>query len=123
MATVNRCRSIREWPPPMRTRAAAPVTGLRTQVHGIRALWDHGARDRADHHRQRHPAHRAVPRGPRRLPGLPAGGLRRLPTEVTDASGTDARNYGGLQGIAELREMFAELLWVSPEQVIAGGNS
>ena len=35
----------------------------------------------------------------------------------------DARNYGGLEGIAELREMFAELLWVEPEQVVAGGNS
>ena len=33
------------------------------------------------------------------------------------------RNYGGLSGLTELREMFAELLWVEPEQVIAGGNS
>ena len=33
------------------------------------------------------------------------------------------RNYGGLEGLAELREMFAELLWVEPEQVVAGGNS
>ena len=33
------------------------------------------------------------------------------------------RNYGGLEGIRELREMFAELLWVEPEQVVAGNNS
>jgi DNA-binding transcriptional MocR family regulator len=52
-----------------------------------------------------------------------ANGLLALPTSVKDASGTDTRNYGGLQGIGELREMFAELLWVAPEQLIAGGNS
>jgi DNA-binding transcriptional MocR family regulator len=46
-----------------------------------------------------------------------------LPTTTKDGSGTDVRNYGGLQGIAELREMFAELLWVEAEQVVAGGNS
>jgi DNA-binding transcriptional MocR family regulator len=49
--------------------------------------------------------------------------LLNLPHGTTDASGTDVRNYGGLTGLAELREMFAELLWVEPEQVIAGGNS
>jgi DNA-binding transcriptional MocR family regulator len=52
-----------------------------------------------------------------------ADALLSLPTTPSDASGTDSRNYGGLQGIAELREIFAELLWVAPEQVIAGGNS
>ena len=49
--------------------------------------------------------------------------LLDLPRGTRDASGTDVRNYGGLTGLAELREMFAELLWVEPEQVIAGGNS
>ncbi|HEX5427736.1 MAG TPA: aminotransferase class I/II-fold pyridoxal phosphate-dependent enzyme [Pedococcus sp.] len=49
--------------------------------------------------------------------------LLSLPKGYQDASGTDTRNYGGLQGIAELRQMFAELLWVEPEQVVAGGNS
>jgi DNA-binding transcriptional MocR family regulator len=49
--------------------------------------------------------------------------LLRLPTKVTDPSGVDVRNYGGLEGLAGLREMFAELLWVEPEQVVAGGNS
>ena len=35
----------------------------------------------------------------------------------------DIRNYGGLEGIRELREMFAELLSVETEQLVAGGNS
>jgi DNA-binding transcriptional MocR family regulator len=50
-----------------------------------------------------------------KLLGLPAG--------PRDAYGVDTRNYGGLEGIRELREMFAELLWIEPEQVVAGGNS
>ncbi|PVG83668.1 aminotransferase [Nocardioides gansuensis] len=49
--------------------------------------------------------------------------LLTLPRGTRDASGTDVRNYGGLSGLQELREMFAELLWVEPEQVVAGGNS
>ncbi len=49
--------------------------------------------------------------------------LLNLPRGFTDGAGTDVRNYGGLTGLSELREMFAELLWVEPEQVIAGGNS
>jgi DNA-binding transcriptional MocR family regulator len=49
--------------------------------------------------------------------------LLSLPHGHTSADGTDVRNYGGLEGIRELREMFAELLWVEPDQVVAGGNS
>jgi DNA-binding transcriptional MocR family regulator len=49
--------------------------------------------------------------------------LLELPTSVKDAHGVDVRNYGGLEGIRGLREMFAELLWVEPDQVVAGGNS
>lgn len=49
--------------------------------------------------------------------------LLALPRGHVDASGTDVRNYGGLQGLAELRAIFAELLWVDPAQVVAGGNS
>ena len=52
-----------------------------------------------------------------------ADDLLRLPTTTKDASGVDVRNYGGLEGLRELREMFAELLWVEPDQVVAGGNS
>lgn len=49
--------------------------------------------------------------------------LLSLPRGHRTQDGTDARNYGGLEGIRELREMFAELLWVEPDQVVAGGNS
>lgn len=49
--------------------------------------------------------------------------LLRLPTSTKDRSGTDVRNYGGLAGLPELREIFAELLHVDAAQVVAGGNS
>jgi DNA-binding transcriptional MocR family regulator len=49
--------------------------------------------------------------------------LLRLPTSTRDRSGTDVRNYGGLEGLGELREIFAELLGTNPAQVIVGGNS
>ena len=39
------------------------------------------------------------------------------------ADGTDVRNYGVLRGIPEARELGARFLDVSPEDVIAGGNS
>ncbi|MFJ2738919.1 aminotransferase class I/II-fold pyridoxal phosphate-dependent enzyme [Streptomyces sp. NPDC087440] len=41
----------------------------------------------------------------------------------TSADGTDVRNYGGLQGLPELREIFAEVLQVPAAQLLAGGNS
>jgi DNA-binding transcriptional MocR family regulator len=50
-------------------------------------------------------------------------GLLTLPKDIRDSAGVDVRNYGGLEGIRELREMFAELLWVEPEQVVAANNS
>ena len=49
--------------------------------------------------------------------------LLTLPKGVRDGAGVDVRNYGGLEGIRDLRAMFAELLWLEPEQVVAGGNS
>jgi len=49
--------------------------------------------------------------------------LLHLPTSTKDRGGVDVRNYGGLEGLSELRELFAELLWVEPSQVVAGGNS
>jgi len=52
-----------------------------------------------------------------------ADAMLSLPRSTTDRSGTDVRNYGGLAGLAELREIFAELLRVDPEQLVAGGNS
>jgi aspartate/methionine/tyrosine aminotransferase len=39
------------------------------------------------------------------------------------ADGTDSRNYGGLRGLPEARELGAELLDVAPQQVICWGNS
>ena len=39
------------------------------------------------------------------------------------ADGTDVRNYGALRGIPEARELGARFLDMSPEEVIAGGNS
>ena len=50
-------------------------------------------------------------------------GLLSLPRGHVDSSGTDIRNYGGLQGIAEIREVFGELLGVPAAQLVAGGNS
>ncbi|MGD8430518.1 MAG: aminotransferase class I/II-fold pyridoxal phosphate-dependent enzyme [Ectothiorhodospiraceae bacterium] len=41
----------------------------------------------------------------------------------TASDGTDCRNYGGLQGLPEARELFAPLLGTSPENVIASGNA
>ncbi len=39
------------------------------------------------------------------------------------ANGTDCRNYGLLYGIPEIRTLFAELLGVRSEQILAAGNS
>ncbi|MEO7124692.1 MAG: aminotransferase class I/II-fold pyridoxal phosphate-dependent enzyme [Nakamurella sp.] len=52
-----------------------------------------------------------------------ANELLNLPHGVTSADGTDVRNYGGLAGLTELREIFAELLGVDTAQLVAGGNS
>lgn len=38
-------------------------------------------------------------------------------------TGTDCRNYGGLEGINEMRRLFGDLMGVPMEQVIVGGNS
>jgi len=38
-------------------------------------------------------------------------------------NGTDCRNYGGVDGIPEMKKIFADLLGLSPEEVIVGGNS
>lgn len=40
-----------------------------------------------------------------------------------DDTGTDARNYGGLDGGLPIRRIFAELLDVPVEQLLAGGNA
>lgn len=43
--------------------------------------------------------------------------------DFKDAAGTDTRNYGGLTGLAELREIFAPIMQVPVAQVIAGDNA
>jgi DNA-binding transcriptional MocR family regulator len=45
------------------------------------------------------------------------------PGDTKSADGTDTRNYGGLDGIAEMKAIFAEMLETTPAQVIVGGNS
>src|SRR5208282_2400013 len=37
--------------------------------------------------------------------------------------GTDCRNYGGLQGLAEARRLFSGILGAPPEQVVVANNS
>lgn len=49
--------------------------------------------------------------------------LLSLPTTYTQADGTDARNYGGLAGVPELRAIFAELLGLELDQITAQGAS
>jgi DNA-binding transcriptional MocR family regulator len=52
-----------------------------------------------------------------------SAGLLGLPTSHKDRSGTDVRNYGGLEGLLEMREIFADLLGVDVANVVCGGNS
>ncbi len=52
--------------------------------------------------------------------------LLRLPDNIDHQlrDGSDARNYGGsLQGIAEARELFSEVLGAPAEQIIVGNNA
>jgi DNA-binding transcriptional MocR family regulator len=51
------------------------------------------------------------------LVAFPAGG------DFTAADGSDCRNYGGLAGLQELREIFSGFLQVPPGQLLALGNS
>ena len=59
--------------------------------------------------------------GPEQL--LLSDALLTLPSGPIDPDGVDVRNYGGLTGLTGLREIFAELLGVATDQVLAGGNS
>ena len=51
--------------------------------------------------------------------------LLALPGEgdYTDNTGADVRNYGGLTGIADIRELWAETLGIDPDNLIAGDSS
>ena len=45
------------------------------------------------------------------------------PGVYTDAAGVDTRNYGNTQGLLEIREIFAPLLSVPVDQLVAGDNA
>lgn len=49
--------------------------------------------------------------------------LLQFPKSYTLADGTDARNYGVLQGIGECRRLFGDLLDIPAGQIIMGGNA
>ncbi len=44
-------------------------------------------------------------------------------SDLTCEDGTDARNYGGLTGIPEAKRLFSDMLGVSEEEIIVGGNA
>lgn len=46
-----------------------------------------------------------------------------LQEDYLTTGGVDTRNYGGLEGIAEARELFGSLLGLSPAETLVGGNS
>ena len=45
------------------------------------------------------------------------------PGDFKAANGQDCRNYGGLDGLFEVKELFAEFLGASPQEVMIGGNA
>jgi len=45
------------------------------------------------------------------------------PFDYTSEDGTDCRNYGGLDGIPEMKRLFAELMEMKPEEIFVGGNA
>lgn len=49
--------------------------------------------------------------------------MLRLPKNGVAADGTDTRNYGGGMGLTQLRAIFADLLGVPVDQLIAGNNA
>ena len=44
-------------------------------------------------------------------------------SDYISANGTDCRNYGGLDGIPEIKKIFADLLDITSDEVVVGGNS
>ncbi len=44
-------------------------------------------------------------------------------TGFKNISGIDCRNYGGLDGLTELKNLFGAILELEPDQIIVGGNS
>ncbi|MBP8924982.1 MAG: aminotransferase class I/II-fold pyridoxal phosphate-dependent enzyme [Pseudomonadales bacterium] len=60
--------------------------------------------------------------GPQQL-DLSAGLETALAGNYRADDGTDLRNYGGLDGIAEARQLFAPVLQVAADDMLIGGNS
>ncbi|WP_141432293.1 aminotransferase class I/II-fold pyridoxal phosphate-dependent enzyme [Bacillus sp. 03113] len=62
--------------------------------------------------------------GPEQL-DLSLGMMNLLTTkeELIAQGGVDTRNYGGLDGLTEAKELFSKILEVSTEEIIIGGNS
>jgi DNA-binding transcriptional MocR family regulator len=46
-----------------------------------------------------------------------------LDGDYRSANGTDVRNYGGIDGLAEIKQLGAEVLGVQNNEILAGGNS
>lgn len=46
-----------------------------------------------------------------------------LSDDYRDGTGTDLRNYGGTDGVLELREIFGEVLGIPAAQLLAGNNA
>ena len=46
-----------------------------------------------------------------------------LDGNYTSADGTDVRNYGGLDGLDEMKQLGAEILGVNTSEILVGGNS
>lgn len=107
--------------------------GVTELSHQTRPLADRDPAELAAYLRERRTAYDAL-RGHRLNLDLTRGkpspaqldlseALLHLPRGVKDPDGVDVRNYGGLEGIRAIREMFADLLRLRPEQIVAGGNS
>jgi len=82
--------------------------------------------------KQQWDAYLATPRKLNMTRGVPSDAQLALCNEMltclkeddyTAANKTDCRNYGGLDGIPEMKQIFADLLAIKQEQVIVGGNS
>ncbi|WP_433158886.1 aminotransferase class I/II-fold pyridoxal phosphate-dependent enzyme [Kribbella sp. CA-247076] len=52
-----------------------------------------------------------------------ANAMLEQPVGAVSAAGVDLRNYGGLEGLPELRAIFADALQVPVDQLLAAGNS
>lgn len=54
---------------------------------------------------------------------MPMMDILNSTSDLCSEDGTDARNYGGLEGIPEARKLMGEVMGVDPSQVIVFGNS